>query len=191
MNEQEFISFYNTNSVAAFNYLIDTYSTLIYNVALNQVFNKEDAEDLTQEIFISIHKSLPSFKGDSKLSTWIYSISLNKSREYIRSKTRIKRKGNIIQLDDFDKNNGLEVIGYNHPGIELENKELANIFFSAIDRLPDNQRIAFTLHKMEGFSYQEISIELDITVSSVESLMFRAKKNLKTLLEDFYKNHFE
>ena len=76
----------------------------------------------------------------------------------------------------------------NHPGIILENKETSETLFYAINQLPEAQKIVFTLHKVDGKSYQEISAIIEKSVSSVESLMFRAKKNLQNLLENFYKN---
>lgn len=191
MDEKEFIEYYSRLPEEAFNYLVNNYSGLVYNAALSFVFKKEDAEDLTQEVFIAIFKSLDTFKGESKLSTWIYGITVNKSREFIRSKTRQKRQTNKLELDDVDRNSGFEVGDYDHPGIELEKKELSNIFFSAIDKLPENQRVAFTLHKIEGRSYQEIAKMMDMSLSSIESLMFRARKNLQKLLGDFYNNFYK
>ena len=82
----------------------------------------------------------------------------------------------------------IEKPDFNHPGIALDNKERAAVLFKAIDRLPENQKIAFTLHKVEGLSYQEISDVMKTSVSSVESLMHRAKNNLKKLLRDHYEN---
>ena len=77
---------------------------------------------------------------------------------------------------------------FNHPGVSLDNKENAKVLFSAIAALPENQRIAFTLNKVEGLSYQEVSDVMKTTVSSVESLMHRAKNNLRKTLEAYYKN---
>lgn len=190
MEEIEFIGYFKSNPEAAFKYLVDNYSGFVYNTALSLVFKGEDAEDVTQEVFLAVYSSLGSFKGESKLSTWIYGVTVNKSREFIRSKTRQKRQTNKIELDDLDRNLGFEVSHYNHPGIELEKKELANIFFSALDQLPENQRIAFTLHKIEGHSYQEIAVLMETSLSSIESLMFRARKNLQNILEDYYNKFY-
>lgn len=162
------------------------YSALVYNVSLNLVFNKEDAEDLTQEVFISIYNSLDKFKGDSKVSTWIYSISTLKSKEFLRNKTRLKRSGVKVELNKVDyaiKNKNID-----HPGIVLEKKELATTFYMAIEKLPENQRIAYSLFNLDGKSYSDIADFMGLSVSSVESLIFRAKKKLRELLSEFYKN---
>ena len=82
-----------------------------------------------------------------------------------------------------------EVPNHFHPGVQLENKERAAILFAAIDKLPDNQKAAFVLHKMEDLSYAEIAEVISVSVSSVESLMFRAKQNLQKLLRDYYEKN--
>ena len=76
---------------------------------------------------------------------------------------------------------------FHHPGVVLDQKENASVLFKAIGQLPENQRIAFTLHKVDGLSYQEVSEVMETSVSSVESLIHRAKTNLKKKLEDYYK----
>ena len=76
---------------------------------------------------------------------------------------------------------------FNHPGVVMDKKEDAAALFNAIGQLPENQRLAFTLHKVEGLSYQEVSEVMRTTVSSVESLMHRARINLKKILEVYYK----
>jgi RNA polymerase sigma-70 factor (ECF subfamily) len=78
----------------------------------------------------------------------------------------------------------------NHPGILLENKELNVTLFKAINSLPDSQTVVFTLHKIDGRSYQEVAEITERSLSSVESIMFRAKKNLQKTLEYYYKNEF-
>ena len=76
---------------------------------------------------------------------------------------------------------------FNHPGIQLENKEKSEILFAAINRLPEAQRIVYTLNKVDDLSYQEVSDITEKSISSIESLLFRAKKNLKEQLYDYYK----
>ena len=77
---------------------------------------------------------------------------------------------------------------FEHPGVVLENKERAKILFKHINQLPDNQKVAFTLCNIEGLNYQEISEVMQLSSSSVESLLFRAKTNLRKTLKEFYVN---
>jgi RNA polymerase sigma-70 factor (ECF subfamily) len=153
--------------------------------------NKEDAEDIAQEVFLEVFKSISKFKGDSKLSTWIYRIATNKCLEFIRKKNTKKRfafmqsiMGNEIP---FDKTSYFTE--FNHPGIVLENKEKSATIFKAINTLPETQRVIFTLAKIDGKSYQEIVEITGKSLSSVESVMFRAKKTLKEKLATLYKNN--
>jgi RNA polymerase sigma-70 factor (ECF subfamily) len=79
---------------------------------------------------------------------------------------------------------------FHHPGVKLDNKERATVLFKAISSLPENQKAAYTLHKLEGLSYREISEVLHTTVPAVESLMSRANANLRKKLEDYYTKHY-
>lgn len=187
LNDSSFLELARQDKDRAFSILVDSLSTKIYSTTINLLRNKEDAEDVTQEIFTTIYLNLDRFNGDSKLSTWIYSIALNKCKEFLRKKTRKKRFG-IFTTIETENSHTLpnNVINFDHPGVQLENKERASIFFNAIDKLSENQRNAFILHKIEGVSYSEIASIMETTVSSVESLMFRAKKRLKEILKDYY-----
>ena len=179
LDDQSFLSLAKQNKERAFSYLVETYSGLVYSACLTTVRNKEDAEDVTQEVFTAAYLSLEKFEGKSKISTWLYSIALNKSKEFLRSKTRKKRFGIFTVLEKEDSHIVPEgTINRDHPGVQLENKERAAIFFEALDQLAENQKTAYTLHKVEGASYSEIAEIMETSVSSVESLMFRAKKRL-------------
>lgn len=188
MQELELIERLKKGDDSAFKIIVNTWQDMVYNTSLGIVQNAEDAEDVAQEVFVQVYESIGQFKGDSKFSTWLYRIAITKSLDHIRKK---KRKKRFAFLQSIFGNNEEEVRhqpDFHHPGISLENKEKAAILFRAIDKLPDNQKTAFTLHKLEGLSYQEVSEIMESTVSSVESLMHRAKANLKKILTDYYQN---
>ena len=179
-----------TNISQLFAILYHRFSKVVYNKCFGFSKNKEEAEDLTHDIFIRLFVKLKTFKGNSKLSTWIYRIATNKCLEFIRKHNTKKRfaflqniSGNELPLD---RTNYFTEI--NHPGIQLENKQTSEMLFKAINQLPEAQSIVFTLHKVDDKSHDEISEILNKSVSSIESLMFRAKRNLQVILEDFYKN---
>jgi RNA polymerase sigma-70 factor (ECF subfamily) len=190
LEEQEFIDQLKQGKQSAFSKLLDAYQQKVFSTCISFVPNKEDAEDIAQEVFLEVFKSVNKFKGDSKLSTWIYRIATNKSLEFIRKKNTKKRfafmqtiMGTEIPLDKTSY-----FTEFNHPGILLENKEKSATIFKAIHTLPESQKIVFTLAKIDGKSYQEIVEITGKSLSSVESVMFRAKKALKEKLENFYKN---
>lgn len=189
MTENEFIDCAKRDKDAAFAYLTDAYAQKIYGSCIQLIRNAEDAEDLVQEVFVSIYLSLDSFGGKSKLSTWIYAITHNKAKEFIRNKTRLKRRGTLTIIDEHSEGMSAHTVNFNHPGVQLEDKERAAILFEAIDSLAENQSRAYRLAKIEGYSYTEISEILELSVSSVESLLFRANKKLKVILADFYQKN--
>ncbi len=186
MDERILVERLKQGDEAAFKTIVDTWQNMVYNTALGIVQNAEDAEDITQEVFVQVYQSISSFKGDSKFSTWLYRITVTKSLDHERKKKRKKRFGFVRSL--FGEQNEVVVNppDFNHPGVALDSKENAAILFKAIADLPENQRVAFTLNKVEGLSYQEVSEVMKTTVSSVESLMHRAKNNLRKKLEDYY-----
>lgn len=191
MKEQDFIQQLKEGKQTAFGQLLDDYQQKVFSTCISFVPNKEDAEDIAQEVFLEVFKSISKFKGDSKLSTWIYRVATNKCLEFIRRKNTKKRfafmqtiMGNEIP---FDKTNYFTE--FKHPGILLENKEKSETIFKAINTLPETQRVIFTLAKVDGKSYQEIVEITGKSLSSVESIMFRAKKALKEKLANFYKNN--
>ncbi|MCL7753460.1 RNA polymerase sigma factor [Polaribacter sp. Z022] len=190
MSEENFINQLRAGKQNAYSQLLDDYQQKVFGTCISFIPNKEDAEDVAQEVFLEVFKSINKFKGESKLSTWIYRIATNKCLEFIRKKNTKKRfafmqtiLGNEIPLDKTSY-----FTEVNHPGILLENKEKSATIFKAINTLPESQRVVFTLAKIDGKSYQEIVEITGKSLSSVESIMFRAKKGLQQKLEYFYKS---
>lgn len=191
MTENEFIEGLQNHNANAYGKLIDDFQQKVFATCISFVPNKEDAEDIAQDVFVEVFNSIHKFKGNSKLSTWIYKITTNKCLEFIRKRNTKKRFafmqslfGNEIPIDKSKYFTEM-----NHPGILLENKEKSETLFKAINQLPEAQKVVFSLSKVDGMSYQEICDITEKSLSSVESLMFRAKKNLQDSLENFYKNN--
>lgn len=141
-----------------------------------------------QEVLVEIYRAAPTFRGDAKLSTWIYRITVNKSLELIRKRKRKKRFAFLQTLAPGEGIDKKDETPLNHPGLTLENKERAEVLYRALESLSENQKIAFTLSQVEGMSYEEICQTMGLTKSSVESLIFRARTNLKKKLKNFYEN---
>tara|TARA_Y100000590_G_C15443732_1_gene909881 strand:- start:246 stop:758 length:513 start_codon:yes stop_codon:yes gene_type:complete len=162
--------------------IISEFKDKVFNTSLSMVKDYQYAEDISQEVFMDVYQNLSKFRGDSSLSTWIYKLTINKCLQHIRSKNTLKRKSETVSI----KEQILDVPSFDHPGVTLENKELANTLMRAIDLLPEPQRVAFTLHKIERLSHEEISAIMDKSKSSIESLIHRAKQNLRTNLKAYY-----
>jgi RNA polymerase sigma-70 factor (ECF subfamily) len=189
LNELDLIQQLREGDEQAFKSLVTNYQDLVFNTALGIVQNSEDAEDVAQEVFIQVFRSIDQFKGDARLSTWIYRITTTKALDHIRSRKRKKRFAFITSL--FGANDELvhEPVDFQHPGVALDRKEQAALLFQMIAQLPENQKVAFTLHKTEELSYQEIADVMQLSVSAVESLLFRARQNLRKLLEKYYQQN--
>lgn len=191
MSDQEIIRALQQKSETAFRTLVDQYKDRMYNTCLGLLQNPEEAEEAAQDVFIELYKSVGKFRGDAKLSTWMYRIATTKSLERIRKQKTQKRFAFFQSLTGGDKDyETTRHATFEHPGVILEHKEQAQTLFSTIKTLPENQRIAFTLHKVEGLPYQEIAEVLGTSVSSVESLMFRARKSLQQKLKTYYEKNF-
>ena len=169
-----------------FTTLYNEYSVLVYNVALNYLQNIEDAEEITQDVFIQLHTSLQKFQEKSSLKTWIYRITINKCLDFIKHKNSQKRFF-IFGKKSQNEFEILNISNFEHPGILLENKEKAKLLFGIINELKENQKTAFILSKVDGLSNPEIAAIMNLSISSVESLVFRAK----TILKDKIANKFE
>lgn len=164
-----------------FKTIYNQYSTLVYTVALNYLQNREDAEEITQDVFVQLHQSLGKFNKKSSLKTWIYRITINKCLDFIKHKNS-KKRFFIFGKKSKSDYEILNISNFEHPGIALENKEKSEILFSVINELTENQKTAFILSKIDGLSNPEISEIMQLSISSVESLIFRAKTTLKEKL---------
>ena len=188
MDEKILVERLKQGDETAFKQIVESWQDMVYNTALGILQNAEDAEDVAQEVFVQVFESVKNFKAEAKFSTWLYRITVTKSLDHLRRKKRKKRFAFVQSLFGSDDKTAAVVPDFHHPGITLDNKERAAVLFKAIDQLPENQKVAFTLNKLEGLSYQEVSEVMKTSVSSVESLMHRAKNNLKKSLTDYYEN---
>jgi RNA polymerase sigma factor (sigma-70 family) len=186
LDEQDLVTRLLKTDQTAFKTLVDTYKKMVYNTVLAFVQNTADAEDVTQDVFIKVYENIGKFKQQSKLGTWIYRISITQATDFIRYKKRKKRAGFLVSL--FGDNQELlhDPADFIHPGILTENKERSVILFQAINKLPDNQKTAFLLQKVQDCSQQKIAEIMQLNEGAVESLLMRAKSNLKKLLFNYY-----
>jgi len=159
----------------------------VFNTAIGMVQDHGLAEDITQEVFVTVFKSILSFNEQSSMSTWIYRITVNKCLDQLRARSRQKRQGifsNIFQTDKGEVTH--DKPAFDHPGIQLERKENARYLFEAIEPLPDNQKTVFVLAQVEELPQKEVAAIMNLSVKAVESLLQRAKGNLRKKLTHIY-----
>lgn len=191
MKEQELIEELKLGNQAAFRHLVESYQSMVVNTAMGMLHNMADAEDVAQEVFIQVYNSIYDFRLESSLKTWIYRITITRSLNAVRSKGR---KSFFTRLEDFfltKREVGIGESSLPNPQKRLEEMDHSEAIQSAMNTLPDNQKVAFTLSKYEDLSYKEIAEVMQVSKSSVESLLYRAKVNLQKKLLDYYKNFNE
>ncbi len=174
-----------------FQSIVENLQEKVRNTCFRYVNNVEDADDIAQEVFIQVYESMSHFREESQISTWIYRITVNKSLDFLRSKKRKKRFGQLTSLfrSTEEGEEFVEIPSYGTPEQELEDKERKEVLDWALSKLPDNQKTAIILSKYEGFSNKEITEIMDMSLSAVEALMHRAKKNLQKQLKDYFEKH--
>jgi len=164
----------------AFRELVNNYQGKVLNTAAGMVQDIGTAEDITQEVFVTVFKNILSFNEKSSISTWIYRITVNKCLDHLRAQKRGKRFGMLFRLGNDDDGSGnIAAPDFVHPGVLAENREKSIFLFRAIAQLPDNQKTAFVLTHIEEVPQKEIAVIMDISLKAVESLLQRAKANLR------------
>ena len=162
--------------------LYAAHAETVYNLALHYTQRPEDAEEITQDVFLKVHERMGQFKGAASAKTWITRIAINASLDFLRKKSRIKRGGGTIvrSLDDSQRETALH--DFDHPGYALEQREAVANIYRALNRLPPKQKTAIILLKVEGRSQAETAELMNTTTKAVESLFQRGKRALRSLL---------
>ena len=172
----------------AFGELILKYENFVYNTVYHAIGNREDAFDVSQEVFIKAFRALKNFRGDCKFSTWLYKIAMNASKDYIREKS----KRRTISLSDWtDEENGnrppdiIEDSIDAKPEESYERNETRDSVRKAIANLSEDHRTVIVLRDIEGYSYEEIADMLDLEIGTVKSRISRARNAVKENLKEW------
>ena len=159
--------------------LVATHQRMVYSLALNLLGDRDEALDISQEVFLRVFRTLSGFRGQSALRTWIYRIVVNQVRNRQRWWRR-RRRADEVSLDEHLKH-GVELEAKQDvlPDRLLASKETATHIWQALDRLPFDQRTALILREVDGLRYEEIAFSLDIAVGTVKSRLTRARQALR------------
>lgn len=184
-NEAQLIEASLKGNIEAYEQLIKTYEKKIYALCLHLLKDSEEAYDAAQEVCIKIWKQLSSFKGQSKLSTWIYRMTTNQCLDILRKN---KRKVQDISLFIDEETKGEEKLAeptdiWKDMSYHMEQKELGEVLQQGISELKEDYRVIIVMRDMEGRSYEEIAAILDISLGTVKSRLSRARSTLKKILE--------
>jgi RNA polymerase sigma-70 factor, ECF subfamily len=169
---------------SSFKEIYENHADMVYNLCLNYLQNTSDAEEVTQDVFVKVYQQIDNFKQQSNIKTWIYRISINQCLDFLKAKKRQKRFGFHVPLFGNDQTAIYPTLSdFNHPGVLLEDKEALKKLFKQINSLPHNQKTALILKSIENLSQKEIAAILNVSVKSVESLLSRAKENLRKKID--------
>ncbi len=165
--------------------LVDEHQRMVYQLALHLLGDHNEALDLSQEVFLSVFRTIHRFRGQSALRTWIFRIVVNQARNRQRWWRR-RRRSEQVSLDEFIAAHGdlPATRDQTTPDRVLGQKELAARIQSALDQLPFEQRTAIVLREIDGFSYDEIAFSLGIAIGTVKSRLARAREALRAQLRD-------
>jgi RNA polymerase sigma-70 factor, ECF subfamily len=165
--------------------LVAEHERMVYQLALNLLGDRDEAQDLSQEVFLRVFRTLDRFRGQSALRTWIFRIVVNQ----VRNRQRWWRRRNLgqqVSLDDHIQAHGDVPAPRDgtSPDREFARKELAARIWTAMDALPFEQRTAIVLREVDGLSYDEIAFSLGVTLGTVKARLTRARQALRAALKE-------
>lgn len=163
----------------AFKVLVSRHKDKVRNIIYLTLMEPDVIDDIAQDVFITVFKNLKNFRFESQFTTWLYRITVNKCKDYLRKKA-VRRIFSPIKDEEED----IASFRIN------EDPDIKEIVWSAIAKLPDKLRIPLVLRDMEGFSYQEIAETLNCEIGTVKSRIFRAREALRKILEPLEKELF-
>ena len=173
---------------SAFASLVENYKDLVYRLAVQITKNHEDANDVMQETFLSVYKSIGRFRKESAFETWLYRIVVNQALNVVKRRNR-RRESSLSLSNEYDvhvdfRNGGDSVDG---PHLDVEKKELQKWVTRAVDSLPVKHRTVVILHEFEGLTHSQIASVLNCSVGTVRSRLHYARRKLRNLLKPYVK----
>lgn len=161
---------------AAFQILVKRHKEKVRNIIYITMNNSALVDDIAQDVFITVYRNLKHFRFESQFTTWLYRITVNRCKDYLR-------KMNVRKIF-FPVEDGMNISDYSTP---VENNDISKIVMDAISKLPVKLRMPLIMKDIEGFSYQEISESLSCEMGTVKSRIFRGREKLKEILQPFEK----
>lgn len=185
MDEDRLVSLLRQGQDDAFRILIKRYQARLLNLAYGITLDREESQEIVQEVFLKVFQKIKEFRGQSSLSTWLHRITINQCLNWRRKwKRRAKWQHRSLEAEDADH---LEELGSEDSGPEeiYRDAEFQRIFTEKLRSLPDDARAVFTLKELEGLSYDEIAEVMKIKRGTVSSRLFYARKKLKESLSEY------
>jgi RNA polymerase sigma-70 factor (ECF subfamily) len=177
VNERELVERCRRGDEGAFQELVDRYKDLVFALIARTVQDRSRAEDLAQDVFLRIHRGLPYFRGEARLSTWIYRIVVNVC---LQDRARPPAGRETVSLDDDGARGRVTV---STPDRRFGDLELRDRLEKAIGRLPAHYRLLVAAHYLQGVQYEDLADAMQLPLGTVKTHLYRAKQQLRRLLE--------
>lgn len=161
---------------STFKILLIKHKDKVRNLVFLTLGDVDYVDDISQDVFISVYHKLNEFRFESKFTTWLYRITINKCKDYLRKK---KVRSIFVPIQDYEADYGTKPFS--------ENIDIPNLVRAAIDKLPEKLKVPLVMRDIDGFSYKEIADELGTEVGTIKSRIFRARETLKIILEPYQK----
>ena len=174
INERELVERCRLGDEGAFQQLVDRYKELVFALIARTVQDRSRAEDLAQDVFLRIHRGLPYFRGEARLSTWIYRIVVNACAQPQSSAAQT-----VSLQDDRVPTTAVSAVTDRRFG----DLELRDRLEKAIARLPANYRLLIAAHYLDGVRYEDLADALNLPLGTVKTQLYRAKQQLRRVLE--------
>lgn len=181
--DQDLVRRVQRGDKSAFDLLVIKYQHRIVHLVNRYVKDPCEAQDVAQDSFIKAYRALPDFRGDSAFYTWLYRIAINTAKNYLLARNR-RFMDYELEIDDAEHvENALQLRNLDTPENLLMNEQIMTVIQTAIDKLPEEMRIAITLREFEGMSYEEIAEAMDCPIGTVRSRIFRAREAIDEKLQ--------
>jgi len=178
IEEQHYIDLILNGNPNSFTTLVDRYKDMVYTLALKMVSNKEEAEEIAQDTFIKVYRSLEKFKGESKFSTWVYKITYNTCLDSLK---KSKREKKTSYIEDFSEHQVKEL----ESALDtIDEKDRNQVIQDCLEKLPNDEAFLLTLYYFDGQSVDEISKVMNNSVSNIKVKLFRSRKKLASILKE-------
>lgn len=172
----ELIRLFIEGNERTFRTLVIRHRDKVRNLVFVTLGDAEFVDDISQDVFISVYHKLKDFRFESKFTTWLYRITINKCRDYLRKK---KVRSIFVPIKDTDTEYGTKPFS--------QDIDIPHLVRAAIDKLPEKLKVPLVLRDIDGLSYKEIADQLECEVGTVKSRIFRARETLKVFLEPYQK----
>jgi RNA polymerase sigma-70 factor (ECF subfamily) len=181
MDEKKIVRLAQEGSEDAFAELVRTYQSKVFSMALSFTRNREAADDLAQEVFLKAYLALPKFRFKSEFSTWLYRISVNHIKDYLRKKGRVREVSldEVRELPSADDEQAVLIEE------EKEAEARKNLVRKVVESLPEKYKMIITLRDIQGLAYERISEILNLSPGTVDSRLFRARRILRKKLAPY------